>query len=119
MKFEDYLNSGLFVDNWLVRKITNTFEAAQLTEQHLNEAMQFVGRCAVVGFQHQYREFLVRVCSRYGFFYSPMFYKQDTQAYRRNTVSKKVPVTESLVRLFVSRSKLDVQLYNYCLSKYV
>lgn len=117
MTFHEYLQSAHLQPNWLVRRLGSLGDS-EIDEKGYRAAIEFVDQCQIVGFQHKYRDFLTEVRARYGYISNPFSYPDNPKWTNRNTTSKKLPITDEMVKLFSSRSHYDVRLYHYCLQKY-
>lgn len=119
MTFEQYLSSDRLSPDWIVRRLVDKLnDSSSLTEVDFEKAVAFVDNCKVVGFQHKYEQFVAAVNKRYGFIHNPTHCEIPKGSGNQNTVSKKLPVTDAMVKTICRRSPVDARLYHYCLNSF-
>jgi len=118
---EQYAQSDLVQNNWMVRQLTHTYDR-DVTQEHANIAMDIFRRKFLVGIHEQMEETLDRVEKFFGLKYRVMPDNQEQCRDKlfsesRSKSRKEGPfISESAFSLLEAQTSFDMQVYNYVLS---
>ena len=118
MKFPIYLESIEYVDNWMVRSLTND-KTGELTEDHLLIAKGILARKFFIGIAEYMEETIKRIELYYG--WKP-HKEQCVQSYLENQRIKEAEMPRNTIErggaeweLVAENDKFDMMLYYYAL----